>query len=81
LRGQPANLAAHRATLISAVKSAQGLVAASGALSTPNPHVKRRLHPKHFRRIVELAFMSMVSSWEDFVEAVFVRYLAGAKAP
>lgn len=31
-------------------------------------------------RLVELAFLGLVSAWEEFLEQSFVRYLAGAKA-
>lgn len=39
------------------------------------------LYPGHARRIVALAFMNLVVGWEDFVEACFVRYLAGSDSP
>ena len=39
------------------------------------------LFPGQARRVVSLAFLQSVIAWEDFVEAVFVRYLAGAEAP
>lgn len=38
------------------------------------------LHPEQARRIVELAFLSLVSAWDEFLEQTFVRYLAGAKS-
>jgi hypothetical protein len=36
------------------------------------------LHPNQARRIVALAFLAMASAWEEFLEGIFVRYLAGA---
>jgi len=39
------------------------------------------LHPNQARRVVGLAFLGVVAAWEEFQEAVFVRYLAGARAP
>lgn len=36
------------------------------------------LHPAQARRVVALSFLAAVASWEEFVEASFVRYLAGA---
>lgn len=39
------------------------------------------LAPGHSRRIVGLAFMQMVIAWDEFVEAVLVRYVGGASAP
>ena len=38
------------------------------------------LHPEQARRVVELAFLGLVSAWEEFLEQSFVRYLAGAKS-
>src|SRR5690348_7105768 len=38
----------------------------------------KKLHPKHVRLIVELAFMGVVESWQEFLERTLVRYLAGA---
>jgi hypothetical protein len=38
------------------------------------------LHPAQARRVVALCFLAAVGSWEQFVEACFVRYLAGAKS-
>ena len=39
------------------------------------------LYPGQARRVVALAFLQAATGWEDFVEAVFVRYLAGANSP
>ncbi|MBE2285943.1 MAG: hypothetical protein IAE77_20975 [Prosthecobacter sp.] len=39
------------------------------------------LFPGQARRVVSLAFLQIVISWEDFVEACFVRYLMGAESP
>jgi hypothetical protein len=36
------------------------------------------LHPEQARRVVGLAFLSMTSAWEEFVESCFIRYMAGA---
>jgi len=36
------------------------------------------LHPAQARRVVALSFLAAVASWEEFIEASFVRYLAGA---
>lgn len=38
------------------------------------------LHPKHLNQVVGLAFMGLVSSWEEFVERSLVRYIAGAQS-
>jgi hypothetical protein len=42
---------------------------------TTNP-----LHPSQARRVVALAFLAIVASWEEFIEGVFVRYLCGAQS-
>jgi hypothetical protein len=39
------------------------------------------LHPAQARRVMALAFMIIVSAWEQFVESVFIRYMAGACSP
>jgi hypothetical protein len=36
------------------------------------------LHPSQARKVVALAFLSAVAGWDDYVECVFLRYLAGA---
>jgi hypothetical protein len=38
------------------------------------------LHPKQARRVVALSFLAAVGAWEQFVEACFVRYVAGVKS-
>ena len=40
---------------------------------TTNP-----LHPSQARRVVSLAFLAIMGSWEEFIEATFIRYLCGA---
>jgi hypothetical protein len=32
-------------------------------------------------RVVSLAFLQMVTAWEDFVECIFLRYMVGAESP
>lgn len=44
-----------------------------------NPKGPKGLHPKYVRQVIELAFMGVVSSWEEFLELTLVRYMAGAK--
>ncbi len=39
------------------------------------------LHPAQARAIISLAFLQIVTAWEDYVESVFVRYVAGASSP
>ena len=35
------------------------------------------LHPLQATKIIELSFMNIISAWEEFVQAVFVRYMIG----
>lgn len=39
------------------------------------------LHPAQARAIISLAFLQIVTAWEDYIESVFVRYIAGASSP
>lgn len=80
MAGRPAEVQHVRTTFAAECLSARGLVAAITALPpkvrpSPNPG----LHPKHAEQVVELAFMAVVASWEEFLEDSLVRYVAGAK--
>ena len=56
--------------------------------SAMEPFVKRNfdsitgnpLHSSQARRVVSLAFLAMVASWEEFIEGTFVRYVCGARS-
>lgn len=39
------------------------------------------LHANQARRVVALGFLGALAAWEEFVESVFVRYLADATSP
>jgi hypothetical protein len=39
------------------------------------------LFPAQARRVIALSFMTAVGAWEEFVQACFIRYMAGAQAP
>ena len=66
---------------LEAVTSARGLVSAIQSIPKKvHPNSPPGLHPKHVRQVVELAFMGMVASWEEFLEVSLVRYVAGGKA-
>lgn len=43
-----------------------------------HPNAPQGIHPKHARQVVALAFMGMISAWEEFLERTLVRYIAGA---
>src|ERR1035437_7655315 len=47
----------------------------------PFTSIRGPIHPKNANRVVGLAFLVLVSGWEDFVEGVFLRYMAGATFP
>lgn len=82
MAGRPPKVAQIKAVFLKAVDSAEKLVASARALSAVNPNVKHpRLHAEQTRRVVELAFLGLVSNWEEFLEQTFTRYMAGAKSP
>lgn len=81
MAGRPPKVDHVRDSFLAASDSAKSLVDSVTALSGINPNSKcPRLHTEHARRVVELAFLGMVSAWEEFLEQSFVRYLAGAVA-
>jgi len=67
----------------------QALRSASGLATAVRPYCARGyqaihtnpLHPNQARRVVALAFLAASAAWEEFVGAVFVRYVAGAQSP
>lgn len=68
-----------RDEFINAVDSAVKLYDQVQKVGTVHASTKcERLHAQHVRRVIELAFMGTVSSWEEFIEQTMVRYLAGA---
>lgn len=81
MRGRPAKLDHVRDHFLSQVASARNLVGAISAVPKKiNPNVKTPgIHPKYEQMIVELAFLGLVSSWEELLERTLVRYVAGAK--
>ena len=79
--GRPPKVGHVRAAFMRESESARDLMLAVQQVSALNPNSGGpRLHPKQARRVVELAFLGLMSSWEEFLEQSFVRYLAGAKA-
>jgi hypothetical protein len=43
--------------------------------------LERPLHPNQARRVVALSFLAATAAWEEFLGAIFVRYVAGAPSP
>ena len=79
--GRPPEVDPTRDELYYVIDKASSLVAAIRALPVQvNPNAPAGIHPKHQLQVVELAFMAMVASWEEFLERALVRYVAGAKA-
>ncbi len=80
--GQPVSIRNIRNTFEVAIGSAISLY------ESMEPFVRRDfdsittnpVHPSQARRIVALAFLAVVASWEEFIEGTFVRYLCGAQS-
>ena len=64
------------------VNAARALEATISKISIAiNPQTAQAsLHPKQRLQVAELAFMGVVSAWEEFLERTLVRYLAGASS-
>lgn len=78
--GRPPEVDHIKATFLREIRAAEELVTkVRRFLGGINPAGARGLHPKHVRQVVELAFMGVVASWEEFLELTLVRYVAGAK--
>ncbi|MDX5433502.1 MAG: hypothetical protein LPK20_08030 [Halomonas sp.] len=68
-------------TLVGEIIRAQNMTHAVQALPRWSPqNTINTIHTKHVNQIIELAFMGMVSAWEEFLEASLVRYMTGAQA-
>lgn len=80
MAGRPPEVDHVKKTFFKEIQAAEDLVAKilqfKGGI---NPAGTLGIHPKHVRQVVELAFMGVVASWEEFLEMVLVRYVAGAK--
>ena len=79
MRGRHPKIDHLRNDLLYQVDAAKNLELAVRRLSGIRSGSQLHLHPRHVLRIVELAFMGVCAAWEDFLENVMVRYLAGAK--
>lgn len=81
MAGRPPKVGHVRSAFLRESQSARDLMLAVQQVAAINPNAAGpRLHPEQARRVVELAFLGLISSWEEFLEQSFVRYLAGAKA-
>ena len=80
MAGRPPKVDHIRDSFVGAIESAGKLYTSVLAVSGINPAIQGpRLHSEHVRRVVELAFLGVVGSWEEFLELTLVRYIAGAK--
>ena len=81
MAGRPPTVGHVLRSFLAASRSARDIVSAVSEVAAINPNTTGpRLHPEQARRVVELAFLGLVSAWEEFLEQSFVRYLAGAKS-
>jgi hypothetical protein len=78
MAGRPPKVDHLREAFLSSTQSAEGFVNSVLSLSGINPNTTgKQLHVEHARRAVELAFLGVVASWEEFLEQTFVRYMMG----
>ena len=79
MSGRPPKVDHLRKGFVQSVESARSLYYSVLEVGSINPAAAGpRLHTEHVRRVVELAFLGVVSSWEEFLEQTLVRYIAGA---
>lgn len=80
MAGRPPEVDHVKRRFLSEIKAAEDLVKQIQTFSGGiNPNGPKGIHPKYVRQVVELAFMGVVASWEEFLEMSLVRYMAGAK--
>ncbi len=80
MSGRPAKVDHLRDAFAKRIESATQLSRTARAISGINPQTAfPRLNAEHARRVVELAFLGVLSAWEDFLEQSMTRYLAGAR--
>ena len=78
--GRPAKVDHVRDAFLSEIAAATSLVSAMQALPTKvRPSNNPGIHPKYVGQVVELAFLGVVASWEEFIERSLVRFLTGAR--
>ncbi len=81
--GRPPALNDVRASFDESIESALNLfnLLKPTALLEPNENGPGGMKSYQARKLMGLAFLQMVVTWEDLVEAVLIRYVAGANAP
>ena len=76
-RGRSVSVVTVKSELIYQVKSSLGLFHSI----TPFSSIRGPIHPKNAKRVIGLGFLAMTAAWEDYLEGIFVRYMAGANFP
>ncbi|BEH22883.1 Uncharacterised protein [Burkholderia pseudomallei] len=80
MAGRPPEVDHVKRDFVKEIDSAKSLVSTVRALPAKvRPSNAIGIHPKYVQQVVELAFMGVVSAWEEFVERSLVRYVAGAQ--
>ena len=80
MAGRPPEVDHVKKSFFGEIKAAEDLITKIVKLKGGiNPKGAKGIHPKYVRQVVELAFMGVVASWEEFLEMSLVRYVAGAK--
>lgn len=81
MAGRPPKVDHVRDAFLKEINSARALVSAVDQLPRKvRPSNQVGIHPKYVNQVTELAFMGVVSAWEEFLERTLVRYVAGAVA-
>ena len=80
MAGRPAKVNHVHDAFVAEIDAATSLVSAIQALPIKvRPSNNPGIHPKYVGQVVELAFMGVVASWEEFIERSLVRFLTGAR--
>ena len=81
MAGRPPKVNHVRESFLKEINSARALVSAVDQIPRKvRPSNQIGIHPKYVNQVTELAFMGVVSAWEEFLERSLVRYVAGAVA-
>lgn len=79
MAGRPPKVDRVRDAFIKEIASGRALVAAINGLPRKvRPSNQVGIHPRYVNQVAELAFLGVVSAWEEFLERTLTRYVAGA---
>lgn len=80
MAGRPSKVDHVRNDFLKEIGSARALVEAiNGLPQKVRPSLNPSIHPTHAKQVTGLAFMGVVSAWEEFLERTLTRYIAGAE--